>query len=538
VVGVSARKFYFAVSIVVFVGFIFVSSVGAQPTVYHIEKQWVKLWMNTNGTIDLLYNLTVACDSGFLSWVEIGQPNAEFSVTSCTDLYNNSLDHSTKTTDGGYGVRIDLGYYIGPGESVTVILHTIVDKMIWEDETNPGNVGMQFTLSWWNVLIEDLRLAVVVPEGMQKEEIRNSPDYDNIFQEDGRWVVYWERTNWQPNEKLSVGVSFPKTYVQKYYSLSLWDKIVGFLTSPTFIVGGTSIFLGALVIIGFVMTKRNPYNSPKLSMEALGVRKGLMAVEAATLLDVEPRKILTMILFGLMRKGAVEVAETEPKLRLRVLQTNDLHYYENWFVDAIVKSSNTGPLSDSKLSLLILKLRQEVNDKVKYYCRADTVEHYRKIVEKAWTQVKTAGTPDVKANLFNENLDWLMMDPRFGTRTKRVFSRAGEIPSGSSWWLPYWVAYHSPPSFRTVVEGRTAAPTTLPGSQFADAVVTSVESTFNRIVSNVEAFSKSLVPTAPPAGEGKAPPVASSGCVCACAACACACACASCACACASGGAG
>jgi len=162
-------------------------------------------------------------------------------------------------------------------------------------------------------------------------------------------------------------------------------------------------------------------------------------------------------------------------------------------------------------------------------------------MEKAWTQVKTAGTPEVRANLFNKNLDWLMMDPKFGTRTKQVFSRVGEVPSASSWWLPYWVAYHSPSSFRTTVEGKTAAPTTLPGSQFANAVVTSVESTVNRIVSNVEAFSKSLVAGSPPpagVGEGKAPPVVSSGCVCACAACACACACASCACACASGGAG
>jgi len=540
VVGVSARKLLFAAFTFVFFGFFLVSLVDSQPVVYHVEKQWIKLWMNTDGTIDLFYNLTVVCESGLIDWVEIGQPNAEFSVTSCTDLYNRSLACTTKQTNDWYGVHIDLGYFLGPGENATIILRTGVDKMIWEDETNPGNVGMQFTPSYWPVRIEDLRLAVVVPAGVQKEEIRNSPDYDNIFQEDERWVIYWNRTDWQPDKQLNVGVGFPQKYMTKWYSLSLWDKIVRFLTSPTFVVGGVSVFLGAMCIIGFVMTRRNPYNSPKLSMEALGVRKGLLAVEAATLLDVEPRKILTMILFGLMKKGAVEVSETEPKLRLRVLHTNNLQYYENWFIDAIERSSDTGSLSDSKLSLLILRLRKEVDDKLKYYCRADTVEYYRKVVEKAWTQVKTGGTPDVKANLFNENLDWLMMDPRFGTRTKRVFSRVDEIPSGSSWWLPYWVAYHSPPGFRATVEGRPAAPTTLPGSQFANAVVTSVESTVNRIVSNIEAFSKSVAPATPPSagGEGKAPPVEHSGCVCACAACACACACASCACACASGGAG
>jgi len=280
-------------------------------------------------------------------------------------------------------------------------------------------------------------------------------------------------------------------------------------------------------------------------MEALGVRKGLTAVEAATLLNVKPTKVLTMILFGLMRKGVVEVVETKPRLRLRVVATQQpLRYYEEWFIDAIVPSeaNRAGVLDDEKLALLIAKLRREVDEKVKYYCRADTVKYYRRIVRRAWKQVKRAKTPDVKAELFNENLEWLVISRKFRYMTRTAFSTDREVPLRVAWWFPYWAAHYSPKGARERAPAPTSisAPQAIPGVQFADAIVTTIESTANRIVSSLEVFSKSLVPLSQPAPAPKAsaPPVHRSGCVCACASCACACACASCACACASGGVG
>jgi hypothetical protein len=270
----------------------------------------------------------------------------------------------------------------------------------------------------------------------------------------------------------------------------------------------------------------------------LGVRKGLTAVEAAILLDVEPRRILTMILFGLMRKGAVKITEIKPKLRLQVVSTAGLRYYEDWFTDAVVFESRVGTLSDERLSSLILKLLREVDKKVKYYCRVDTIKYYKKTVEKAWRQVRKAGTPEVKAEVFNEEIEWLMMAPRFKSRVKRTFRRGEEIPVQSSWWLSYWVTHYAPSRFQSV-EGKPVTAQSLPGVQFANAAVTTIESTAGRIVTNLEAFSNSLIPVTPSAeSKTSRAPVSRGGCVCACASCACACACASCACACASGGAG
>lgn len=515
---------------------------------YHIEKQWVKIWIN-NGTVDLQYDLTFVCDSGNFTWIQIGQPNKDFTVGKCTNEYGENLTN-TKIVDDWTGVKIYFKSRLFEGQKTTVTLLTSVDRMVWEDEWNLGNVGMVFVPTWWeDAYLENLKIAVVLPGNISQTEIRCSPNWNNTdVDEDGNRWVYWEKSYLAPNERFQIGVSFPKQYVTFWYSKSAWDKIgeaIKPLVGPIFAFSMIAIF-AVMVIKG---RRKFPYTEPKLSMEVLGIRKGLTAVEAATLLDVDPKKVLTMILFGLLRKNAVEVIETEPYLRLKTLSTSNLHYYEIGFIDTVIKRSTVpaddnlvGTLSSRKLSDLINKLRAEVDEKVKYYCRADTINYYRKVVRKAWAQVATAETPEVKGAQFNENLEWLVVDSRFKKRTKELFRGEEEIPSASAWWLPYWFAYHSPPNFRGTEGQPTTPPSALPAVQFADAVVTSIESTTNQIVRDIEAFTKAILPSpaASSSSEGRSPPtpVHSGGCVCACASCACACACASCACACASGGAG
>lgn len=523
---------------ILFISLSFISPVYG-PGTFHIEKQWIKIWINKDGTIDLLYNLTFVCDTGTFTLITVGQPNKDFMIWSCVDQYNRSLA-ATKIVDDWTGVEIHFEE-LQAGQKITILLLTNVDRMVWEDEMNPGNVGMMFTPCWWPYAwINDLKIAVVLPEGVGKNEtLHGENKWDNLFsdpQEEGKLVAYWNQSNLPPDAKFPIATGFPKEYVDKWYSKGPWDWLGGVLVSLVLPVVAISI-IGIAAVVVFKNLRRFPYSRPNFSMEALGVRKGLTAVEAATLLDVNPRRILTMILFGLMRKGAVKIVETKPKLRLQVISTAGLRYYEDWFIDAIVFRSRVGTLSDERLSSLILKLLREVDKKVKYYCRADTIKYCKKTVEKAWKQVRKAGTPEVKAEVFNEELEWLMMASRFKSRVKRAFRRGEEIPVRSSWWLPYWTTHYAPSRFRGV-EGKPVTAQSLPAVRFANAAVTTIESTVGRIVTNVEAFSKRLIPVTSRAEAKASSPVSRGGCVCACASCACACACASCACACASGGAG
>jgi hypothetical protein len=174
------------------------------------------------------------------------------------------------------------------------------------------------------------------------------------------------------------------------------------------------------------------------------------------------------------------------------------------------------------------------------YCRRDTIDYYRKIVEKAWKQVKQAGTSELTSKAYDEQLLWLLLDPNYKSRTEDVFRTTTFEPSPL--WLWYWYGYqhyNSNPTYKPNVEvpAQAAKPPSIPGADFANNIATAVERTSNNFVVNLEKFANSILPM--PAAEASGEPARSGAtCVCACAACACACACVSCACACASGGVG
>jgi len=60
-------------------------------------------------------------------------------------------------------------------------------------------------------------------------------------------------------------------------------------------------------------------------MEGHGIKRGLTAVEAAVLMQQPMDKIFTMILFGLLKKGAAEVVTKEP-LELKISTIAPLIY--------------------------------------------------------------------------------------------------------------------------------------------------------------------------------------------------------------------
>jgi hypothetical protein len=303
--------------------------------------------------------------------------------------------------------------------------------------------------------------------------------------------------------------------------------------------------LFALLVFGFIIfrIRKSTYASPKVSMESLGVKRGLTAVEASYLLDLKPTQIVTEILYSLLQKRAVWAQETKPSLKLKVLppfenktgtKDNPLRYYEIDFLNSLKDDDS---LAEEKLAHAIMFLRDTTEQKLQGYSRKDTVDYYRKVAADAWAQVEQAGTVDLAANAYDEQLLWLLLDPNQRTRTETVF-RTGYIqpnPLWFWWWYGYG-AYHPNPTYtpNTNSPAQSGPPPKIPGADFANTIATSVEKTSNNVVVNIEKFANAIVPPPPKVSHDPAHPKAD--CVCACAACACACACVSCACACAGGG--
>jgi hypothetical protein len=517
----------------------FVGTATAQIQ-YHLDYEWAEIWINQDGTIDLLYNISVTCDSGVIHYVNVGQPNSDFTIGKAQDEAGQAL---TATDTGDGRVRVDLHTPISSGQTARFSLLTNVAHMIWEDTQNPGNVGMQFIPTWYNATIRDLRVLIVLPSGVTEDMVKTSVDWDNVLTEDGRLAIYWEKQNLLEDEQFPVGVSFPKEYVQTYETRP--TGIVAFLQQygPALLTVGVSVaVIGAVV---YVVRKR-PYLKPSISMETLGIRRGLTAVEASYLLDVKPTKIVTEILYSLLRKRAIWVESKTPALKLKIMQPfqnktgtpkTPLRYYEIDFLNAI---KGDGTLDEEKLAQTIMFLRHTVEEKLRGYCRRDTIDYYRKIVAKAWEQVEQAGTPELASKAYDEQLLWLFLDPNYQSRTQTAFRDKTFEPS--PFWFWYWYSYryyHPKPTYEPNIKAPTEAakPPTIPGADFANNIAKAVESTSNNIVTNLEKFANAIVPR-PTAKSSTQPAHHGSSCVCACAACACVCACVSCACACASGGVG
>ena len=521
-----------------------VSLVSAQDRVYSFDHQWAQIFINQDGTIDLTYNVTLTLSSGDnINFVQLGQPKGDFTVGQAVDQYGHQLQASDSSSGNNYQVKVNLYQPLTAGNTIWFTLTTNVANMIYNDTTNPGNFGMQFAPEWMSVPINDVRIQIVLPPNVTINDVKTLPDkfWNSTSTVEGRTAVFWEIPVLQPNQQYPIGVSFPAQYLPNYTPTQ--PSGIGLETLVALIV----LPIIAIIIIVMVVrvARKSTYSSPKVSMETLGIKRGLTAVEASYLMDLKPTQIVTEILYSLLQKRAVWAEATKPSLKLRVLSPyenktgtaeNPLRYYEIDFLNSLKAD---GTLDEEKLAHTVTFLRDTVEQKLRGYSRKDTVDYYRKIVTQAWTQVERAGTVELASNAYDEQLLWLMLDPNQKTRTETVFRDRVFQPNPLwFWWWYGYTIYHPHPTYTPNVNAPTQSgkPPAIPGAEFANNIATAVENTSSNIVVNLEKFASSIVP--PPPKASHEPARHGADCVCACAACACACACVSCACACAGGGVG
>jgi hypothetical protein len=386
-----------------------------------------------------------------------------------------------------------------------------------------------------------------LPPGIQPDEPRwhkspsGFPEQPVTYNdEEGRVVYEWNNPSASPSQEYRFGASFPRTYVDENviqqspsWLSTVVTAVIGFLCSPVVLV------IGFVVFIIFISSRANArrrmkYLPPTMQVEGVGIKRGLTAIEAAIVLETPLNKVLTMLLFSLMKKGALTVLDDNPlKVEANQPVPEGLHAYETDFLEAIKKD---GSLDEGKLQKAIVALVKGVNSKMKGFSRKETLVYYRDIVKRAWDQVSAAETPEVRGQVFGEGLEWTMLDDNFGKRTSDTF-REGPIL------LPTWWGYYRPWGHAVPAGGASGGPVvpsgpvrmpTLPGADFAASIVRGVEGTAGRIVTG---FTGGVTQTTNPppktSSSSRSGGGSSGGSSCACA---CACACAGCACACAGGG--
>jgi hypothetical protein len=539
------KSFLLTVILALAVASLSVSLVSGQDRVYTFDHEWAQISINQDGTIDLTYNVTLTLASGdAIRYVQLGQPKGDFTRGEAVDQYGHQLETSDSSSGSNYQVQVNLYQPLTAGNTIWFTVTTNVAGMIYNDTQNSGNYGMQFIPQWMSVPIDDVRVQIVLPPNVAVNKVKTLPDkfWNSTSTVEDRVAVFWQISVLQPNEQYLLGVSFPASSMPDY--------------NPTQSSGGIGLETIALIVLPIIalvvivvviqVARKSTYSSPKVSMETLGIRRGLTAVEASYLLDMKPTQIVTEILYSLLQKRAVWVESANPALKLRIMPAfknktgtdeNPLRYYEIDFLHAV---KDDGTLDEEKLAHTVMFLRDTVEQKLRGHSRRDTVDYYRKIVTKAWSQVEQAGTTDLASKAYDEQLLWLLLDPNTRSRTETTFHDRPFQPS--PFWFWYWYGYtrYNPhPTYTPNVDApaNAAKPPTIPGAKFADNIATAVEKTSSNIVTDIEKFANAIIPMQTQQAS-HAPAHHEADCVCACAACACACACVSCACACAGGGVG
>jgi hypothetical protein len=541
----------------------------AQDYSFSLDQLEVNVWINDDGSVRLEYWLVFTCDPGAhpIDVVDLGLPNSSFRPSDIhADVSGSPADRidSDFQGEGTSGVAVWLGHdnTINPGQTGKV--HVVVDRvgdMVYEDSRDANYASVEFApLYFLSSSVHgttDMTVRFFLPEGVQPEEPRwhQSPSgwpaepYTDL--QEGRVMYEWYNPSARPDKQHFFGASFPRTYVNAgaiQKGPSPLEQVFGTVSAigsfcccnPVFYF--VAFFVGIIGISVWGQRRRKmKYLPPSMKVEGVGIKRGLTAAESAILLETPLNKILTMILFGLLKKGAITVLDDRPlKVQVNEPRPAKLRSYEEGFLDAVKKD---GTLSEGKLRKMMVALVREVGNKIKGFSRKETVAYYKDIVQRAWQQVTAADTPEVQSQRFDEGLEWTMLDDDFDDRVNRTFTGPMYMPP---WWIYYrpWVprvqsaqsaAKGTAKSSARSLAGRGVQLPTLPGAAFAASIVTGVQGTASNIVRSVTGFTGDVtqVTNPPPKPSGGSYGSSRSGGGCACA---CACACAGCACACAGGG--
>jgi len=468
----------------------------AQTYRFSIPESTADVYVNSDGTvsIDYSYLFQNSASADPIDIVDVGMPTASYKLDSVTAQINGvNVQRIAKSQYVDPGVEIHLGgNAIQPGNQGKLTVHIgTVERMLFKSSAQESEpyASFQFEPNFYSSEFVSgstkMTVTLHLPPGIAETEPRyftpqgwpGAAEPESGYDSQDRVFYRWTAEA-SSSASYAFGASFPARYTPE---AALLTEIPAGASSDTwktilFFLGCGGLF--ALVIWASIAggrKRRLQYLPPKVAVEGNGVKRGLTAVEAALLMEQPMDRILTMILFSVIKKGAATVTSRDP-LRLDIANPlpEGLRAYEADFLSAMAIEKTTA--RRTALQNMMTSLIKSVSEKMRGFSLKETKAYYQDIMNKAWQQVERAQTPEMKMQLFDEAMDWTMLDKNFDGRTQQVFGSGPVI--APMWWGRYDPTYTRPSAPATVA----SAPSTpsagnrppsgvslpnLPGSAFA-----------------------------------------------------------------------
>ncbi|MCS7010803.1 MAG: hypothetical protein NZL98_05505, partial [Anaerolineales bacterium] len=338
-------------------------SVRAQTYRFSLDAETVHVFWNSDGTvaIDYVFVFTNSPNADPIDFVDVGMPHNYFDRNSISaDVNGVPVSISEEYYGSGYGFAVDLGAQaIPPGRtgSVHVFVGRVTHMLYPSTEYPDTHVSGQFSPTWFGAeyVTGSTNMTVVfhLPPGVQPDEAIYYPVKGDWpcettptagYDQEQRITYSWACPQANGYTQYTFGLSFPKQYIpeetiitspppfQPAESSFDLESLLGLAFCCCFI----GMFVG-LPIVSIVNERKRKlqYLPPKISIEGHGIKRGLTAVEAAILMEQPLDKVMTMILFGVVKKGAATVISRDPlKLEAASPLPENLHEYERNFLAA------------------------------------------------------------------------------------------------------------------------------------------------------------------------------------------------------------
>jgi hypothetical protein len=534
---------------------------GAAPSQdyrFEVPEFLCNVSVEKDRSLVIYYKITFRCAPGAhpVDIVDIGFPSKDFQLdTVRAQLDGQPLGGIKISTYVTNGVEIPLGNKaIAPGATGTLEVSGTNLYMVFQDSDVPADGSVEFSPTWFDgSLLEgvsNFTLQLQLPEDAEPDKVRHHERaFTEAFVTDAGRVVYKWVEQRRVDGQYMVGASFPGTLVEGPLTPPEAPAAASSGSGDDFFESGCFValvflipILPAAISIVRGIYRRRKYLPPKIGVEGVGIKRGLTAPMAALLNEEKLDKVTVLILYGLLRKGAVKL-KSGPAGKIVIEKTDadqgKMWEYEIAFLDALKAD---GSLGDKELKSMFVQMIKDLNSRMKGFSLKETREYYRSIMRQAWEMVRTAGPDAAGLQTVEEQLQWMMMDHDFDDKVRKlppiVLTTPHWFPAGG--WLIDEPAAGGGPSPVAPAGGVPAAP--VGGMPVPAAGGFSLTDLCHQTASAIENFSHRAVGSfgslvSDVTGVTNPIPVSSSsGRSSGGRSCACACACAGCACACAGGG--
>ena len=494
------------------------SATDAQEYLFSVPEVQMLVTVDPDASVRIGYDMTFQNTpiGHSIDIIDIGTPTAEYNLNNVRAwIDDHELRDICVSTMVDVGFEVHLGMYeIRPGRSGRFRVEFTIPNMVYRDTTRSDYASLRITPTWFGEQyvrgMTHLQIALQLPKSVQPGEVLHQGLEFTLkaATPDGARVG-WDFPSTRFTEAHNVAASFPKRDMQRVVVLTKLDMLLRwFAASPRARVTLGIVFLALLAVVFFrfsggtgfsvyaflsigacilfyfrpgmhllalpvvvvliglnewlLSRRKSRYMPPIAQVEGGGIKRGLTAPEAAVLLELPVAKALSLVVFGMLKKGILRQTQADPltveldeafRLNLESASRDEpsrakfyreaavkrgvvIHLFEQPFLFLLENNPNK-PVHKIDFSLPMKLLIQSTAARMKGFDLSDTKDYYRAIIRRATEQASAIGDIPQREKTIDRNFEWILMDDQFPTvfthgPYRPIWTRGSVIPTSGA----------------------------------------------------------------------------------------------------------